>query len=124
MPGLGAAGPGDAGDAVGRFARRPERPREARARRDAASELLRRDQFAAAQAPPALEPAAGAVERGESSDTWTAVFFLMTPLVPQQPSGAETASTARVDPEDAKVLVLRSETDAGRACDRAVIATI
>ena len=60
------SGQGNAGDAVGPLVRRRQRPREAEARReDAPPELFRRDQLAAAQAAPALEPGARVTERCE-----------------------------------------------------------
>ena len=66
VAGLGAVGPRDAGDAVGPLVRRRQRPRKAEARReDAPPELFRRDQFAAAQAAPALEPCARVTESRE-----------------------------------------------------------
>ena len=69
MAGLGALGPGDAGDAVGAARRPGGPPGRAEARGSGApAELPRRDQLAAPQAPSPLEPAAHVTEHGERGD--------------------------------------------------------
>ena len=54
-------------------------------------------------------------------DTSTTLFFLMAPVGPQEPVGPETAATEWVDLQQARALVSKNRTAAGRARDLAVI---
>ena len=54
-------------------------------------------------------------------DTSTTLFFLMAPAGPQEPFDMETEATVWVDLEEARTLVSRNTTAAGRARDLDVI---